>query len=395
MTRIAAAESGKLGYGVRVNCVYPGLVPTAMGMGLAVDMAVAIGPVPERRGVRRRRRRADAVRTPRRGGRHGRRRRLPGLRRRPLRHRHRPAGRRAGWGSSTMSTKPVVVYGASGYTGRLICEYLREFNVPFVAAGREQGPAAGRRRQDPRHRDRRPRGRRGRAHRRGADRAVRRRAGRLQHRRPVHQVRPRGRRGLRSPPACHYLDTTGEQDWVMAAQEQFGDDVRRQGPAALARASRRCTRPARSRRTSRWRRPGLDTLDILVLWKGFPTYASTQTIFTILKADWFYLQQNQYVSGRPAGDVRRRRARPARARRSPCRGAAPATRCGSRTTRAWPTCKVAGGVMDRTVMEGVVATTAAVEEHIKTLPPRPVGRRPGQGRRPVGRRACRPGRTRG
>ena len=36
MTRIAAAESGKLGYGVRVNCVYPGLVPTAMGMQLAV-----------------------------------------------------------------------------------------------------------------------------------------------------------------------------------------------------------------------------------------------------------------------------------------------------------------------------------------------------------------------
>ena len=32
--------------------------------------------------------------------------------------------------------KPVVVYGASGYTGRLICEYLREYNLPFVAAGR-------------------------------------------------------------------------------------------------------------------------------------------------------------------------------------------------------------------------------------------------------------------
>ncbi|HYO73039.1 MAG TPA: DUF5938 domain-containing protein [Archangium sp.] len=29
-------------------------------------------------------------------------------------------------------------------------------------------------------------------------------------------------------------------------------------------------------------KPGLDTLDILVLWKGFPTYASTQTLFTIL-----------------------------------------------------------------------------------------------------------------
>lgn len=39
LTRVAAAEAGKLGYGVRVNCVYPGLVPTAMGNQLAVDMA--------------------------------------------------------------------------------------------------------------------------------------------------------------------------------------------------------------------------------------------------------------------------------------------------------------------------------------------------------------------
>jgi 3alpha(or 20beta)-hydroxysteroid dehydrogenase len=38
LTRVAAMESGKLGYGVRVNCVYPGLVPTAMGMKLAADM---------------------------------------------------------------------------------------------------------------------------------------------------------------------------------------------------------------------------------------------------------------------------------------------------------------------------------------------------------------------
>lgn len=39
MTRVAAIEAGKLGYGVRVNCLYPGLVPTAMGSKLAVDMA--------------------------------------------------------------------------------------------------------------------------------------------------------------------------------------------------------------------------------------------------------------------------------------------------------------------------------------------------------------------
>jgi 3alpha(or 20beta)-hydroxysteroid dehydrogenase len=41
LTRVAAMESGKLGYGVRVNCVYPGLVPTDMGMKLANDVVAA------------------------------------------------------------------------------------------------------------------------------------------------------------------------------------------------------------------------------------------------------------------------------------------------------------------------------------------------------------------
>jgi rhodanese-related sulfurtransferase len=35
------------------------------------------------------------------------------------------------------SGKPVVVYGASGYTGRLVVEYLREHGLPFIAAGRD------------------------------------------------------------------------------------------------------------------------------------------------------------------------------------------------------------------------------------------------------------------
>ena len=47
--------------------------------------------------------------------------------------------------------KPVVVYGASGYTGRLICEYLREFNVPFIAAGRDKARIAGGAGQGTRH----------------------------------------------------------------------------------------------------------------------------------------------------------------------------------------------------------------------------------------------------
>ncbi len=48
LTRVAAMESGKLGYGVRVNCIYPGLVPTEMGTQLAVDMAtLGLYPSPQ------------------------------------------------------------------------------------------------------------------------------------------------------------------------------------------------------------------------------------------------------------------------------------------------------------------------------------------------------------
>ncbi|MGH8443690.1 MAG: DUF5938 domain-containing protein, partial [Solimonas sp.] len=36
-----------------------------------------------------------------------------------------------------MSKKPVVIYGITGYTGRLVAEYLREYRVPFIAAGRD------------------------------------------------------------------------------------------------------------------------------------------------------------------------------------------------------------------------------------------------------------------
>lgn len=48
LTRVAALESGKLGYGVRVNCVYPGLVPTDMGNKLAMDMVeLGLWPSPQ------------------------------------------------------------------------------------------------------------------------------------------------------------------------------------------------------------------------------------------------------------------------------------------------------------------------------------------------------------
>ena len=79
-------------------------------------------------------------------------------------------------------SKPVIVYGASGYTGRLVCEYLREYNVPFIAAGRDKARIAEAMdkvgkdgvitvEEGSWHRHRRARDRRGRARRRAPDRA--------------------------------------------------------------------------------------------------------------------------------------------------------------------------------------------------------------------------------
>lgn len=67
LTRVAAMESGKLGYGVRVNCIYPGLVPTEMGMKLAADVVAAgLFASPKRRWARSssRRRQAASARSP-------------------------------------------------------------------------------------------------------------------------------------------------------------------------------------------------------------------------------------------------------------------------------------------------------------------------------------------
>src|SRR3974390_3467733 len=34
--------------------------------------------------------------------------------------------------------RPVVIYGANGFSGRLVAEFLREYNIPFIAAGRSR-----------------------------------------------------------------------------------------------------------------------------------------------------------------------------------------------------------------------------------------------------------------
>jgi short subunit dehydrogenase-like uncharacterized protein len=263
------------------------------------------------------------------------------------------------------ANKPVVVYGASGYTGRLVCEYLRDLNVPFIAAGRDKArvqevidkvPGIDTVEHDVVEVD----------HEVAALTELFRGAKVVS-----NMVGPFIKYGPQAVDAalaagCHYVDTTGEQDWVLDAQSRWGDKFAEQGLLLSPGVAQMYTTGEIAANIC-LETPGLDTLDILVLWKGFPTYASTQTIFTILKADWFYLEQNQYKQWDPSttfeviipGQHETGLALP----------------WGGTSHPVWfkndprvANVKVAGGVFDRTVMEGVVATVKLVEEQIKTLP---------------------------
>jgi short subunit dehydrogenase-like uncharacterized protein len=192
------------------------------------------------------------------------------------------------------SDKPVVVYGASGYTGRLICEYLREFNVPFIAAGRDKARIAEALGTVP-----------------GIET--------VPHEivEVAHQVAPltellSGARVVCNTvgpfaqyggevvqaclaTGCHYLDTTGEQDWLIDCDENYGQQMADRG-LLLAPGIAQMYTTGEIAANLCLETPGLDTLDMLVFWKGFPTVASTRTILVnaaLSKA--YYLERNQYV----------------------------------------------------------------------------------------------------
>ena len=76
----------------------------------------------------------------------------------------------------------------------------------------------------------------------------------------------------------HYLDTTGEQDWLITCDETYGADFAAAGLLLSPGIAQMYTTGEIAANIA-LETPGLDTLDIAVLWGGCPTIASTQTIF--------------------------------------------------------------------------------------------------------------------
>ena len=265
-----------------------------------------------------------------------------------------------------MSKKPVVIYGVTGYTGRLVAEYFREYGVPFIAAGRDATRIQAVMDQVPGIET--------------ADYEV----VEVEHSTEAltelltgtqvlcNMVGPFMQLGAEAVEAClaagvHYTDTNGEQNWMMDCEQRWGDAFADKG-LLLSPGTAQMYTTGEIAANICLETPGLDTLDILVLWKGMPTYASTQTIFSILTSDFFYLENNQYTPW------------PANSSAEVCvpgqHATALALPWGGTAHPVWfrndprvANVKAMGGVFDRSVMEGVAAMTAQVEEEIKPLPP--------------------------
>src|ERR1700754_3653033 len=201
----------------------------------------------------------------------------------------------AAWGCERpMTSKPVVVYGASGYTGRLVCEYLRQYHVPFVAAGRSEDKL--KTSMD--------------SHVAGIETADY-EVATVDHDAAaltdlfkgssvvLNTVGPFSELGPAAVEAAlaagaHYTDTTGEQDWLITCEEKYGAQFAEAGLLLAPGIAQMYTTGEIAAQLC-LEEPGLDTLDIAVFWGGSPTIASTRTILVnAATSSAYYLEQNAF-----------------------------------------------------------------------------------------------------
>jgi short subunit dehydrogenase-like uncharacterized protein len=264
-----------------------------------------------------------------------------------------------------MDKRPVVLYGASGFSGRLIAEFLREYNVPFVAAGRNQKKIQEVLSRVP-----------------GIETAdyeiaeVQGTVGDLTKlftgaKIVCNTVGPLIYYG---PPVieaclnagCHYLDISGEQVWVRQVAENWGPKFAEKGllvaPATAYMSSvsdvavRLCLETG-----------GIDTLEILSMFLGMPTFGSTQTIFASIPMEAWYLERNEY---KPWS-----RAKAYEVVAPGCIQTQLALPWGGFPHPVWfknhpqiANVRTLGGLLDRQIMETVAATEKHFEEKIRSLP---------------------------
>lgn len=190
------------------------------------------------------------------------------------------------------SEHPVVVYGASGYTGKLVSESLAQRGIPFIAAGRDQ-----KRLEEEL------------AKVAGADAVARavphtyealvelladakvvvNVAG------PFAQLaKPVIQAALETD--THYFDTTGEQDFVIATKAEFGDAFKKKDLVLCPACAYMWTAGLQAAEIC-LETKGIDSLDILYFgWGGNVTIASTKSFLRMNCREHYHLENNEYVA---------------------------------------------------------------------------------------------------
>ena len=194
-----------------------------------------------------------------------------------------------------MTAEPdVVVYGASGYTGKLIAEFLAARGIRFIAAGRDAVRLHQEMASVP-----------GLASDHYAVRAVTHDGAALHalfegKRVVINVVGPFGQLGdpvvqAALAAGCDYIDTTGEQDWVLHVRAQYG--------AAFA-AKRRLLCPATAYMWTAGQlavetlleQDGLDSFDVVYAPNGAPTIASTLSFLRMCTLPQYALLNRELVT---------------------------------------------------------------------------------------------------
>lgn len=175
-------------------------------------------------------------------------------------------------------SRPIVVYGASGYTGKLIAESLTRSKLPFTAAGRSRERIEIALKDVPGeheveivevgHDE--------------AELTAIFRGARV----VINVVGPFGQLGepvLRAAHAagCHYLDTTGEQDWAMLARDRYGKAFAEAGLLLSTGCAFMWTAGMIAADLA-LEDPRVDTLEILYGPSSAPTVASTLSFLRML-----------------------------------------------------------------------------------------------------------------
>jgi len=156
----------------------------------------------------------------------------------------------------------VVIYGASGYTGKLTAWKLAETWNSFIAAGRSKHVSAEAMEKVAELRDtitcasELPT-------KRSPHRFIQRQKGRHQHCRALHAVGATVVEACLTA-GCHYFDTTGETDWMTLLKKEFGAAFAAKG-LALCPGNSYMWAEGKLATEIALETPGVDTLDVVYL----------------------------------------------------------------------------------------------------------------------------------